>query len=857
MSAHPIPDSLLGELRRIVGSEHVSTGRTHRELYAYDASLALGAPDAIAFPGDAAQTAALLAATARAGVPCVPRGFGTNLSGGSVAPRGGVVVALTRMNRILDIQPERRTARVQPGVTNLELQDALAPLGTFFAPDPASQKVATLGGNVAENSGGPHCLKHGVTTNHVLGLQVALPGGELVELGGEALDPPGYDLRGLLVGSEGTLGIVTEITVRILPRPEAVATLLAVYDDVADAARSVAEVVAAGIVPATLEMMDAPVMRVVEESFPCGYPLDAAAVLIVEVDGPAAGLRQQAARVQETCQANGCRSIREARDEAERDQLWAGRRGAFGAIARIAPNFLVADCSVPPTRLPEALAAVARTAQSHGFPHGNVFHAGDGNLHPLLFFDSRDHDQMRRVHQAGREIMEACTALGGTVTGEHGVGVEKRDALRLVFAEADLDFQRTLREVFDPVRLLNPGKVLPEPRAAGEDPPRRAAADLGEELRPADESEAAEMVRAAIAAARLLLPVGRGRRARLGETSAAPMPLWSTRLAGVVARDRPNQVVTARAGTRLACLQQALSEGGQWLPLRPPLADGATLGGVVALNACGPERLRYGAPRDLLLGLRFISGEGQAIAAGGRVVKNVAGYDVTRLLAGSAGTLGFLTEATFRVMSRPELCRLLAARGDGGAVARAAAALLVSKLEPTFVAAVRAPDGWELSIGFEGFAATVAAQARGGRAILGEAGLEAEEEADYDCIAGPWGSRYEALYGSPFLLRADLPIDRAMAFAAEADLSHGSRVDLGCGRVLAGLDELSRHRWRWLCDLARTAGGTVVLERAPREFRETHRRDAVRGPEWRLMRRLKAALDPHGLFAPGRLPGEM
>ncbi len=374
------------------------------------------------------------------------------------------MICLSRMRRIRELHPERRSARVQPGVTNLELQQALAPIGFFYAPDPASQKVATLGGNVAENSGGPRCVKYGVTKHHVLALEVVMPDGEVIRTGTEALDPPGYDLCGVLVGSEGTLGIVTEITVRILPLPEAVATLLAVYDRVDDAARSVSRIIQASIVPAALEMMDAPVMRAVEESFPAGYPLDAAAVLTIEVDGPADALREQADRILRICRENGCREVREARDEAERDRLWAGRRGAFGAIARLAPSYLVADCTVPRTRLPEALSRVARAAERWGIPCGNVFHAGDGNLHPLLFFDTRDPDQLRRVREAGTQIMQECVDLGGTITGEHGVGVEKIEAMRLLFSDEDLEAQRRLRRAFGGEALLNPGKVVPSPR---------------------------------------------------------------------------------------------------------------------------------------------------------------------------------------------------------------------------------------------------------------------------------------------------------------------------------------------------------------------------------------------------------
>ncbi|MFW6108699.1 MAG: FAD-binding oxidoreductase [bacterium] len=849
--------TLLDQLRRIVGPGHVAAGRTDTEVYSYDGSLALGTPEAIVFPADADETAAVVGLAHRAGVPCIPRGFGTNLSGGSVAPEGGVVVCLTRLTRILSVEPERRLAVVQPGVTNLELQDALAPLGYTFAPDPASQKVATLGGNVGENSGGPHCVKHGVTTNHILGLAVVLPDGESVRLGGPALDRPGYDLRGLLVGCEGTLGVVTEVTCRIVPRAEAVVTMLAVYDSLRDAASSVSAIVAAGIVPATLEMMDAPVMRAVEERFPCGYPLDAAAVLIIEVEGPEAGLREQAARIQALCRDHGCRSIREAQSEAERDQLWAGRRGAFGALARIAPNFLVCDCTVPRTRLPVALDQVADLSAQHGFHCGNVFHAGDGNLHPVLFFDARDADQLRRVHEAGHAIMEACVALGGTITGEHGVGVEKIEGMRMVFDDATLSLQNAVYRAFDPTGRFNPGKILP-PLQALKDEAEPPATALGHELRPDSAEGACAMVRATVAAGKALAPVGGGRRAGFGNASARDLiPLRSNGLAGVVEIDSPNQVATFGAGTPLAAAQEALAEHGQWLPLRPPLADGCTLGGTVALGAVGPERLLHGAPRDRLLGLRFVSGEGRLIAAGGRVVKNVAGYDLTRLLCGSGGTLGFLTELTFRVATRPEACRMVTASGTLEACAAAAAALLASPLEPAFVTALPA-EPWRLRVGFEGFDVTVGAQVERATGLLAEAGLEVSGAADFRALAGPHAIDFEALWACPFVLRVDVPIGATAAFLAEAHHVVGGATmlaDFGCGRLTAGLGKLPDEAWREVGAVATRAGGHALLERAPAAFKAAH---DVFGPPraaWPLMHRLKAALDPHAVFAPGRLPG--
>ena len=856
-----IPSQLLDELRQIVGPEHVSCGDVDAEVYSYDGSLAFGTPDAVVFPADTAQTAGVMRATADAGAPCTPRGFGTNLSGGSVARQGGVVLCFTRMNRILCVDPARRCAVVQPGVTNFELQEALAPLGCYYAPDPASQKVSTFGGNVAENAGGPHCVKYGVTTNHILGMEAVLPGGEVVRVAGPALDPPGYDLRGLLVGSEGTLAAVTEVTVRILPKPESVITMLAVYDTARDAATSVSGIIAKGIVPATLEMMDGPVIRAVEERLSCGYPHDAAAVLIIEVEGLAAGLRQGADSIREICQANGCRSIEEALDAADRDRLWSGRRGAFGALARIAPNFYSADCTVPRSRLPEALERVAEIAAARGFPYANVLHAGDGNLHPVLFFDVRDEGQLRLVHEAGHEIMQACVGLGGTLTGEHGVGVEKMEAMTLVFPEDSLEFQRTVRRAADPTGLFNPGKLFPEPKAApaAAEP---AATEIAGALEPVDAAEACGMVRASIARAKPLLPVGHGRRADFGNASEQPLtPISSRRLAAVVDLDPDNQVVVAEAGVRLVDVQQRLAGRGQWVPVRPPLADGCTLGGMAALNLAGPERLAYGATRDRILGLRFVSGLGRQIGAGGQVVKNVAGYDVPRLLVGSAGTLGFLTEVTLYVATMPHVCRAIAGRGSLAQCAAAAAELLRGSLGPASVSAAPTgddPTAWELQAWFEGFDVTVRRQTERGADALRSAGLHPCDPREYAVQDGLYAGAFGELFQSDIVLRVDLPLDAPAGFVSDAgDLLDAAAmlVDFGCGRVSAGLSSLPDDSWPGLCARAARAGGHAVLEKAPADFKQRHDVFGSARLEWLFMHRLKHALDPHDVFAPGRLPG--
>ncbi|HUK12313.1 MAG TPA: FAD-linked oxidase C-terminal domain-containing protein [Thermoanaerobaculaceae bacterium] len=453
--------SLAEELRQLVGKANVLDGAVDLQLYGYDAYLEERRPDAVVFVRSTEEVAGVVKACNRRGVPFVARGGGTNLSGGTVAVKGGVVIEMIRMNRILEVDKANLRARVQPGMFNLEFGNALAPLGYQYLPDPASQKAATLGGNVGENSGGPHCFKYGVTSNHVLGLTVVLPDGEVAHIGGKAPDAPGYDLTGVFVGSEGTLGICTEVVTRICRLPEGVKTLLAIYDSIEAGSATVSAIVAAGMVPATLEMMDQLVIKAVEEFIKCGFPLDCATVLIIEVDGLKDDLEQQAEAITAICRQHGAREVRVAKNDAERAALWAGRRGAFGAVARITPSYLVCDGTVPRTALPAALRKVAEVSEKYSLQIPNVFHAGDGNLHPLILFDWRDAEQKARVMKAGMEILECCVAMGGTISGEHGVGIEKMDAMRLVCSDADIAAQVRVKRAFDPADLSNPGKIFP------------------------------------------------------------------------------------------------------------------------------------------------------------------------------------------------------------------------------------------------------------------------------------------------------------------------------------------------------------------------------------------------------------
>jgi glycolate oxidase len=453
--------TLIERLKEIVGPEYVLHSDMDLTLYGYDASLMKGKPDVVVIPDSTEQVSRVVSLAYQEKVPVIGRGSGTNLSGGTVAVRGGIVIHFSRMKRILEIDLPNRTVTVEPGIITLDLQNLLLKQGFVYAPDPASQKVSTMGGNFGENSGGPHCLKYGVTTNHVLGAELVLYDGSVVWTGGKSQDTPGYDLTGLLVGSEGTLGIATKIILKLIPAPEAVKTMLAIYDSIQEASNTVSAIIAEGIVPATLEMMDNLVLKAVEESVHVGYPMDAAAVLIIELDGMVDGMDRQAEKIMEICRRHSVREIRLAKSDAERADLWAGRKGAFGAVSRLRPSYLVCDGTVPRTKLPEVLGKVLEVGKKYNLPIGNVFHAGDGNLHPLILFDERDQGDLERVHKVAAEILKICVDAGGTISGEHGIGTEKLKEMSLVFSESDIDLMRQIKKAFDPYDIWNPGKVIP------------------------------------------------------------------------------------------------------------------------------------------------------------------------------------------------------------------------------------------------------------------------------------------------------------------------------------------------------------------------------------------------------------
>src|SRR4051812_22425023 len=476
----PVPREAVEALVRIVGKENVLAGADELLVYECDAyTLQKRSPGVVVLPNSTSEVAAVAEICARYNLPIIPRGAGTSLSGSVLAVTGGVMVALTRMNRILEVDLPNRRALVEAGVVNAWVTKRVKPHGLLYAPDPSSQPACTIGGNVGTNSGGPHTLKYGVTTNHVLGLEMVLPDGKVVWCGatpdgGE--DVQGYDLRGVIIGSEGMFGIVTRVLLHLSRAPQAYKTMLGIYETVEAASQTVSEIIAAGIVPGAMEMMDQLITQAVEAAYHFGFPLDAGAVLIVELDGLAAGLDNQAERVLEICRKNGAREVRVARSEEERMNLWKCRKRAFGAIGRLSPNFITQDGVVPRSKLPAIMQFIRACSEKYGLRIPNVFHAGDGNIHPLVLYDERDPQQVKNAVAAGNDILEKCIELGGSATGEHGIGVEKIDFMEKQFTKETLDAMRALRRVFDPEMRCNPHKMFPGSKRCADFAPKKQIA---------------------------------------------------------------------------------------------------------------------------------------------------------------------------------------------------------------------------------------------------------------------------------------------------------------------------------------------------------------------------------------------
>jgi glycolate oxidase len=642
----PVADLVRG-LRDLYPADRLFTEPARVAPYESDALTSFRRrPEAVVLPESREEVIETVRACHRERVPFVARGSGTSLSGGSLPVEGGIVIGLNRLNRILRLDAAERVAVVEPGVINAHVTHAAAAHGLFYAPDPSSQSICTIGGNIAFNSGGAHCLKHGMTAGHVLAVEAVLPDGAVVRLESGS----GPDWLGGFVGSEGLFGIALEATLRLMPVPEATHTVLAAYPDLRAAGDAVAAVVAAGLLPVAMEIMDALAIEAAESSVKPGYP-KAPALLIVELDGERACVDDDVARLREVIRASGATEVRATEDAAERALIWKGRKSAFSAVGWLAPDYLVQDGCVPRTRLGEALEAIGRLAARAGLRVANVFHAGDGNLHPLILFDGREPGAVERAEALAGEILDLCIALGGSITGEHGIGVEKRDYLPRMFDAPTLAAMRRLHRAVDPHELANRGKVFPADDSAARDE---------------SASDAIRALQDAVREYPHVLPRGGGSKPALSTPADGVVPLVVSGLRGIVEYDPSELTVTALAGTPVRVVQEALAAHGQHLPFDPPLVRaGATLGGVVAAGTSGSRAHRHGGVRDFIIGARFVDGTGALVGGGGRVVKNAAGFDLPRLMVGSLGRLGVLVELSFKVFPEPPAWATLIAEAPG------------------------------------------------------------------------------------------------------------------------------------------------------------------------------------------------
>ncbi|MBX3013566.1 MAG: FAD-binding protein [Caldilineaceae bacterium] len=642
----------LQPLTQLFAKRQLATDTVSLITYEIDAGFDRGKPDAVFYPESTHDVSQIMGWASSQRVPLIARGAGTGLSGGAVAEHGGIIVEFARMNRILTLDVPSRSAVVEPGLVNLVLDGEVKRRGLYFPPDPSSQRSSVLGGNIGENSGGPHCFKYGVTTNYVQGLEVVLADGTVVQLGGPALDYPEYDFCGVMVGSEGTLGIVTKAYVRMLRNPPGVKTLMIAFDSLEQAGRAVSAVIAAGLVPATLEMMDKKIMRMIEDYAGAGLPVEAEAGLIVEVDGYPASLDSQMEEVADLLTAHGGHTLRIAQSEEERQKIWYGRKSAAGAMSRLAPSFYLVDVTVPRSHLADMLTEVNEICDRHALTAGHVFHAGDGNLHPIILCDARNPALMERVFIACDEIIARCVAYQGSITGEHGVGIEKRRYMPAMYSGAELAAMLDLKALFDPHTLLNPGKVFPDTLPT----PAYATPLLPTEklFAPANAEEAA---------AGLVACAARGDQVRIRSQVVADDGggvLLSTAKMNGVQRFAPDDLyVTVGAGTPLTALQAFLDEHQLQTALVSPWPQ-ATIGGLIAANINAPQRMRYGGMRDNLLSTKVALTDGRVMETGRVVVKNVAGYDLTKLMVGSQGTLGMISTATLKLMPKPRVQRTVA-----------------------------------------------------------------------------------------------------------------------------------------------------------------------------------------------------
>ena len=830
-----------------------------RLTYESDAGFDRALPDGVFYPESTDDVRRMVLWAKRHGVPLVARGAGTGLAGGAVAERGGIVIVLTRMNRLLELDAVGRAAVVEAGAVNLEVEARTRRAGLYYPPDPSSGRSCCIGGNLGTNAGGPHCFKYGVTSNYVTGVEMVLADGQRVTLGGRALDAPEIDLCALVVGAEGTLGIVTRAWLRLLREPPSVCTLMVSFESLEQAGESVSAVIAAGLMPATLEAIDQRGMKVIEAACQAGLPVDAGAVLIVEVDGYSEGLEAQRSELVAILEHHGGYDVRVAGSDDERQRIWYGRKSAAGAMARVAPSYYLTDLTVRRSRLAAVLGKVHEICDRFGLETASFFHAGDGNLHPLIPYDPRDQDWTDRAHEAIEEITALCVAEDGSITGEHGVGMEKRRYMSLMYSGAELAAMRDVKRAFDPDNLFNPGKVLPDelPAPTLAEPVLPAGA-VAPEARQCD-TFAPSTVEEAAGALRALSDAGRP--VRVGAAESVPHgdhgELWlsTSKLRGVTTLAPEDLYLAAGAGTPIDEIEAYLRPHGLIAPVLAPF-PGTSLGGLVASNLNSPWRMRYGALRDVTLCATVALADGRVLRAGRPLVKNVAGYDLPKVFVGSHGTLGVLTDVTLKLVAAPRAKRTLALEVDdlatglelaGQALAHALVASAIVLAEGTqgitlLYTAEGMPDEVEVEI-----AAVERAWQRAGFSDIFETKQTGSET---------WAAFLRAAESDTLVVRVGVPVKDLTAYL-------GSRPECPACFLVDYASGLIYGTWRpesadeaqtWLEGLRRPAldlGGYAIALRASPEIGARLDRWGYAPEAIDVIGRLKALWDPAGILEPG------
>ncbi len=893
---------LILALRCVVGPHAVVTEPDALRTYDSDASMIVAhAPQLVVLPADSAQAAAVVRLAVDSGLPVVARGAGTGIAGGAVPVRGGLLLSTARMERVEWIEPRSRRALVQPGVVNAELNARLAPLGLQFAPDPSSQRASTIGGNLATNAGGPHCLKYGVTTNHILAVELARADGSLLWTSDGVPDAAGYDLTGLVVGSEGTFGVVTRAMVRLTPLPAANRVVLALFPSVVAASSAVSRVIAAGALPTSLEVMDHNAIRAVNGAYSLGLPeSEGTTLLIVEVDGVEDGLDEMLEEILALCRAEGAFELRPARSPEEQARVWTARKSVAGAIGRLAPAYLLVDTVVPRTRLPLMLEHIERLRREHAMEVCNVFHAGDGNLHPLVLYDPREPEQVRRAHAIADAVLELSIAQGGVISGEHGIGLEKQAYLPLLFSRAELQLQAAVYCCLNPGDHFNPAKIFPldtSPAELAEERRGRLrrAQGTGHRGQGPDEKHLQLALRTHLAAlvgeqhiqqhsdALLVAPgtldelsavmaichragisVAIAQHSALStqhsalSTQHSALVLTLHRLTRVLTYEPDDLTIGVEAGMPLAELQVLLAANGQMLPLDVYGPEQASIGALVARVADGPRRLGYGTLRDWTLALTVVEVDGTVVRLGAQVVKNVTGYDLVKLFVGSRGTLGVIAAVSLRLFPQP---RASATFSAAFAERRAAFAMLdelaASKLQPTaaeYLERVRLPEPFDalptLCVRAEGHPAAVERHLRDLRAMAGRHAAAnlvertgEDEQQLWAAIAAHAGG--PALPGEALMRLCAPPAALEAALEHAFSLASDARVELSISaRALSGV--------AYLRAVGPAAGLHSLYNILVERWGHAHLLAGVGAPAWgaappasSLMRAIKAELDPY------------